>query len=518
MSTFREGKEDRRWKFVVCGIIFLLVSVEIGLSVFYILDDAFIHLRFAQNLLKQGTYTYNGDVPSHGTSSPLYTALLAPLSALTGSVLLPKVTSLFIYGISLLVLALVFWQETNVGRRRLFLFSMLLIASPFGIRWLTDGMETGLILLCSVGLAILGHSLSRHGGPPRSSHLHTAFVAMLASAASVLLRVEFLFVLAFLILGIVAESYAVCNKLCPRKHFVKHIAWSVLPLMIGAILGVGTILATFGDLLPDTAIAKHREDAPGEIVGTLASFIRTHIGSSFFGIGTFMLWLGSAVTSVKSTSSEKRYRIVVLNSAFFVFLALLIATQQIFQGVRHFVFLYAFLITTNVLSTERLVALTVPRALRIVCSAAVLAWITFDAALFFSYTAKYAHEFQRMANADLAFLRGVRGIAYDIGMIGYFTGGHILDAAGLVNGRNIAHLNESERLRTYASQDVEFLYVSSEQLDAVQKLIHVRGWTKADCFDFSSPTGVPNRHWLILHPRFPHRSRLGFKEDSTCRS
>ena len=54
------------------------------------LDDAFIHLRIASHLAQEGLYSFNGDRPSFGTSSPLYTLLLALLWKLWPMTMLPN--------------------------------------------------------------------------------------------------------------------------------------------------------------------------------------------------------------------------------------------------------------------------------------------------------------------------------------------------------------------------------------------------------------------------------------------
>lgn len=55
------------------------------------LDDAFIHLRIAHQLLAHGYYSFNGEAPTYSTSSPAYTALLAVLAHFFAGPMLPKI-------------------------------------------------------------------------------------------------------------------------------------------------------------------------------------------------------------------------------------------------------------------------------------------------------------------------------------------------------------------------------------------------------------------------------------------
>src|SRR6202789_1876492 len=56
-----------------------------------ILDDALIHLRYADNLLRTHHITYDGVHPNYGVSSLLYVALLALLrGTITSSPTLPR--------------------------------------------------------------------------------------------------------------------------------------------------------------------------------------------------------------------------------------------------------------------------------------------------------------------------------------------------------------------------------------------------------------------------------------------
>ena len=77
---------------------FCIIALYALFSSFYAhLDDAFIHLRYAEHLLEAGRYSFNGQDPDFGISSPLYPALLSIAVTLGLGPLAPKICSLVIF-------------------------------------------------------------------------------------------------------------------------------------------------------------------------------------------------------------------------------------------------------------------------------------------------------------------------------------------------------------------------------------------------------------------------------------
>jgi hypothetical protein len=111
-------------------------------SRYAMLDDCFIHLRYADFLVKTHTITYDGIHRSFGTSSPLYVAVLALLR--------PVFSGL----IALLLTLCILPARSSLARALLCLLTFCLIC-PMGIRWLTDGMETSFQILFIVLLALI---------------------------------------------------------------------------------------------------------------------------------------------------------------------------------------------------------------------------------------------------------------------------------------------------------------------------------------------------------------------------
>ena len=73
----------------VAVALLLFLSVVLHLELLpYAFDDAYIHFRIAANLLRHGEPYYNLGQAVLATSSPLWTVLLAPLSAIPSGPLL----------------------------------------------------------------------------------------------------------------------------------------------------------------------------------------------------------------------------------------------------------------------------------------------------------------------------------------------------------------------------------------------------------------------------------------------
>jgi hypothetical protein len=85
-------------------------------SRYAMLDDCFIHLRYADFLVKTHTITYDGIHRSFGTSSPLYVATLALLRGAFPGPMLPKELSVFLYLVLISLLTGLCLRPARTGR------------------------------------------------------------------------------------------------------------------------------------------------------------------------------------------------------------------------------------------------------------------------------------------------------------------------------------------------------------------------------------------------------------------
>ncbi len=245
------GGNLRRW--LLAGVAVAWVAGWMWFARYHFLDDALIHLRYADFLWERGTLTFDGIVSSYGTSSLLYVLLLAPSRAVTDTPLAAKVlSSVFYVGLITLVAG---QSVRSAGlQRALWVGIAVAVVSPMGVRWLTDGMETSLVAIMSVALPLIAYRASASPSTP----LRYAGLAVLG-ATVFLLRVE-------MVLPVVAASIGLwlCSSKArektlssgPRVRRLASVALRDSGLLVGAIVCGLVIYVVFGQLLPDTAVAK----------------------------------------------------------------------------------------------------------------------------------------------------------------------------------------------------------------------------------------------------------------------
>jgi hypothetical protein len=482
----------------ILAALLAAAAVAIGISHRMCLDDALIHLRIAHQLLAHGFYSFNGDVLAYSTSSPLYTALLAARSFFFPGPMLPKVLGELIYAVVILALAMRATHQRTAAARWLTVAFVAAVASPIGVRWLADGMETGLTAAMALIYSRIAYDISR--GEARGTWASTVLIAALAMLAT-LLRVEF----GFLAASILAAEWA------QRRSMVLHSR--AFALCCGAALGLGLIYWIFGSLLPDTAIAKAalapNASPASEAVATLFNVVKTQAAASLFG-ALLLLCL------ILSFLLARRRRVAtpftaVLNASLLAFVALIVVRHQAVQGIRYFVFLEFFLVSFNLYALDGaspetdswpISLSTKLKPWAITCAAlAGIAWYGFDFSHLRLISAGRTATFERFRELDLSDLRGRAGIAWDVGMIGYFSDGYILDGNGLVNGRRIAQASMHNRLKEFVrDHQVDFVFANAEQAQELMGLLSTRDWIARGTFDFPNFDGAPDRHVLLTRP------------------
>lgn len=119
------------------------------------IDDAFITFRYARNIVEGNGFVYNPGVRTLGTTTPLYTLLMAGISALTGSEAYPwfaLIANALADAITAALLALLAWRVT--GRViAAAIVGALWAASPMSVTFAVGGMETSVAVLWMVAAA-----------------------------------------------------------------------------------------------------------------------------------------------------------------------------------------------------------------------------------------------------------------------------------------------------------------------------------------------------------------------------
>lgn len=112
------------------------------------LDDPWIHLQFARNLVDYGSFSYYKDeIPTAGSTAPLYTFLAAAGFLVTNNeMILSYVLGVLFYAVSLIYFFRLAERHLGGGRGMAFLGTLLLALEP-RLQWIAlSGMETTLFI------------------------------------------------------------------------------------------------------------------------------------------------------------------------------------------------------------------------------------------------------------------------------------------------------------------------------------------------------------------------------------
>ena len=484
-------------------ILSLWLLSWIALSWTAIQDDALIHLRYADYLHRVHFITYDGIHASYGTSSLLFVGLLAALRTFTTSPLLSRYVSTFFHLILFTAFALFYLRtlrERASTRIQLFTLSItLLLALPSAVRWLDDGMETGLVLCVVLTVVWFTHRLSLQPRIRPADYLAGAALGFLL----VILRNE---------LAIVALYSSA--TLCLTAADTRTSGWPsrtlrAVPfrssLLLGAILAAFTIRLVMHSFLPDTALAKSH-GFPNSL-GSLFASAEVILGALLFGLGTVALWLISLAALLLALSAKRLPILPTLTaSALFPTVVLLSSFRgQEVQGFRYLVWTLFFPILWNLFELRRLDAIsTTPSPRQHLVFAAFIAVcllaLPTESRLMYRVLTTRARTMRLFMSQNLAAaLPGKLGMAIDVGYISYYTRDPICDAAGLVNGRAAAAMSVPERTKRCAIQNPDFALVNADQAGTIGKFFDFSTWRVCGQYDFAN-MHQPDRHYLLVKP------------------
>lgn len=463
------NSDDRKFLPLLMAL-FVVSNVYFSL---HFLDDAFIHLRYAESLATTGVIQYNPGQPGYGTSSPLFVYVLAGLVYLgVDTIWITKAVSV-VFHLILVLQVFSISQRSNGAVRNALVTVSLLLAMPMSARWMANGMETSMVAVLAVWL---GQLLTRPTDTPRS-----ALVWCFAHALACVARPEF-----FPIAVISAVIVAFMRQGDSRRY-------PLIGMGVGIAIALMHYQSVFGHVTPDTAIAK---SAGFSLVRGLTSFPHSAMStaialasSSTLGIAMALI-LGLSTMGVRREGAV-RIALAVVLLAFAGLIFMIAARGQAIQGVRYFVFIIFFMVPLAAWTGTSSSPEQNGKRWRRMAAVSVAVFLV-DALLCWPIVEGRSETTLKFIRQPFANAASQPCVGYDIGYFTYFSGCHITDMAGLVNGREAASLTQAQRLEAMKGTEFQWVFVNEAQLHDLEKVgvLHRDNYNIVQRFDF------PNiNHW-----------------------
>jgi hypothetical protein len=334
------------------------------------------------------------------------------------------------------------------------LILLLILVGPSSVRWLDDGMETGLALCFVAALCWFTFRQSA-----RSIVTSVQYLALVAFGFfAVLLRTELILLcsLAFVILAW-KRLFASDQETKSDRRFQALLGGT--HLLLGGLLALAFIRIQMHYFLPDTALAK--SDGVADWFVALYVTGKIFAGALSFGAGMFLLWLLTIFLVVRA----RRFSITTLlaNLAFPALFSLAASRGQQIQGARYFAWALFFSILWNIFELSSVPAdhrfHTQNHRLAFWFLALLLLALPFESRMMYPMLRDRSALLKEFEGSHFETLQGKRGIAFDIGYLGYFSRADICDLAGLVNGRDKARQTTRERLAGCLASHPDFMFV-----------------------------------------------------------
>lgn len=413
--------------YLILPLITILIRLIIFVFIPHIYEDAFITFRYAENLAEGYGFVYNIGEKVQGTTTPLFTILLAILkivgiSCVKGALLInlisEGITSLIIY------VMLKRFSSGNIA----FILSLLYSLSPSNISWSISGMETAFY---TMALAVAFFSLFKE----------KYYQSLIWGAIACLIRIDG--VGAF---GILFIFTIIFNKKFDFKIFV-------LPFLIILLWELFSFLY-FGTLLPNSITAKlalyseHSTGYTGNLIIVLRKFF---IKSKFLSSAITLFFLHGIIVSIRK---NKKYIPPVL--WFFSYYVALIISKTHIHGWYFipplFVYLMYFGFSILYIS-ERLKKFINIKVMIIAlwaCLVLVSGFPIYKKALQLKSEYLYEQNVRILIGKYLKnqTLPDAKIYLEPIGVIGYFSQRYIYDDAGLVSPELIKFSKKGDDIPT----------------------------------------------------------------------
>lgn len=404
------------------------------------IDDAYITFRYARNILAGNGFVYNPGEAVMGTTTPLYTLLMAGLGLVSGGVEAPfAVLALIVNALADALTAVLLWrigkkwQQEMAGAAAGLLWALL----PYSVTFAIGGLETSVYILLLTGCAYF--YINERIAP-----------AALLGSLALLTRPD-----ALILLGLIALDHLIRILRGEQK-----LRWlDLAALLVLPIIWYTFATLQFGSPIPHSVQAKlgaYQLDATEGLVRLIQHYATPFMAQEWFGpllaivAGLLIYPALYAIGAIKIWKTERRSLPWLLYS--WLYLAVFaLANPLIFRWyLTPPLPAYILIILVGLASIlqELWGKLKVQsRVLKTGINLTLLLILPF-ASLLSAWTVKPDHGLMRPApkmawyQLELLYRQAAEDVkpllepgdtlaAGDVGVLGFFTGAHILDTVGL---------------------------------------------------------------------------------------
>jgi hypothetical protein len=421
------------------SVLLYLITSYTGGFLGFPLDDAWIHQTYARNLATRGEFAFISGQPSAGSTSPLWSGLLAIgyLFKIDYRVWTYALGAALLTSVAWLAhrFTLTLWPEHKMAA----LLAGVFITLEWHLVWTAvSGMET---------LLFIGFMLLTFVIPPRRAGWIGLCVGL-----SVLARPDGLTLLPFALARMIFSGPVWGRRLLPTFR---------------CVLGFGAVFVPYllfnrwlsGNFWPNTFYAKQAEYA---VLRELPLSIRlARLGLLPF-VGAQVLLLPGIAVAVWQWGREHRWdALIPLGWTITFIIAYALRLPVIYQHGRYLIPVIPVLIVLGVGGAAAWLRLKAADFLPRVLSRAWLVSIGLALVAFWLMGAgAYRRDVQIIETEMVATARWVSQntppealmAAHDIGALGYFSGRRLLDMAGLVSPEVIPFIRDENRLRDWLTR------------------------------------------------------------------
>jgi hypothetical protein len=423
------------------ALLYLAVTFRSGFLGFP-LDDAWIYQTYARNLATLHQFAFIPGQPSAGSTSPLWSGLLAlgylvrmdyHVWTYTLGVLLLGLNAWLVYR-----LTLNFWPEHKISA----VLAGIFIALEWHLVWAAvSGMETLLFSAFVLSIFAIGSLDLEHRGRP------ALWLGGLVGL-SVLARPDGLTLLPF------ALGYTVFQWPYRLRHTLECLAGFAITFI--PYLSFNQLLG--GSLWPNTFYAKQAEYAVMRATPLLARL--GQVGTLPF-VGAQALLLPGIIASIwlAGRSGQRQWRLLLpLGWAISFIFAYTLRLPVTYQHGRYLIPLIPVMIVLGVGGMDQILHLAASKRIPRIISRAWLVAVGLLAIIFwFIGAGAYARDVQIIETEMVTTARWINQhtpptaliAAHDIGALGYFGQRKILDMAGLVSPEVIPFIRDEARLQAW---------------------------------------------------------------------